>query len=153
MTIDSTTRTADYTAVLDLPADPAAVAALLASADGISRWWGPTEGDASAGGTFVTSFGDYGVNANHVREVGPDRVVWEPTSVPSTRPTDHTGEWQGTTIEFDLAPSDAGTQLHFRHVGLTPQLVCWDGCYDGWNYFLSSIQTWAETGTGTPFGS
>lgn len=70
-------RTEDFTAVLNLPANPATVSALFTSAAGVSRWWGPTEGDGAVGGTLVTSFGDYGVNTMRVLEAGPTRVVWE----------------------------------------------------------------------------
>ena len=40
-------RHEDFTAVLNLPASPATVSALFTSAAGVSRWWGPTEGDAT----------------------------------------------------------------------------------------------------------
>lgn len=153
MTINISTRTEDYSAVLNLPTSPETVAALFTTADGVSRWWGPTEGDATVGGTLVTRFGEHGVNANRVREVGASRVVWEPIAAPGTTPTGHTQEWLGTTIEIEILPSGAGTELHFRHVGLTPQLDCWDACHDAWTYFMSSIETCAETGTGTPFTS
>jgi uncharacterized protein YndB with AHSA1/START domain len=153
MTSTSTTsqRTEDFTAVLHLPASPDTVSALFASAAGVSRWWGPTEGDAAVGGTLVTTFGEHGVNAMRVLEAGPARVVWEPVAVEGTTPTGHTHEWLGTTVEIDLAPADGGTELRFRHVGLTPQLECWESCAAGWTYFMASFQTFAATGTGTPF--
>ncbi len=147
------TRTEDFTAVLHLPADPEAVAALFTSAAGVSRWWGPTEGDGAVGGMLITSFGDNGVNAMRVLEAGSARVVWESIAAPGTTPTGHTQEWLGTTMEFDIIPAGGGTELRFRHAGLTPQLACWDDCFAGWTYFMASIQTLAETGTGTPFGA
>ncbi len=153
MTGTTSTRTEDFTAVLNLPASPAAVSALFASAAGVSRWWGPTEGDGTAGGTLATSFGEYGVNTMRVLEAGPARVVWEPVASDGTAPTGHTREWLGTTMEFDIVPAGAGTELRFRHAGLTPQLACWDDCLAAWTHFMASIQTFAETGTGTPFGA
>lgn len=149
----TSTRTDDFTAVLHLAADPGAVAELFSSAAGVSRWWGPTEGDATPGGTLVTSFGEHGVNAMRVLEAGPSRVVWESVAVDGTTPTGHTSEWLGTTMEFDIVPAGSGTELRFRHAGLTPQLACWDACAAAWTYFLASIQACAETGTGTPFGA
>jgi uncharacterized protein YndB with AHSA1/START domain len=144
-------RTGDFTAILDLPASSATVAGLFTSAAGVSRWWGPTEGDAEAGGTLVTSFGDYGVNAMRVLEAGPTRIVWEPIAPGESAPTGHTLEWLGTTVQFDIVPAGTGTQLHFRHAGLTRQLACFDACAAAWSQFMASIQTFAETGTGTPF--
>jgi uncharacterized protein YndB with AHSA1/START domain len=149
----TSTRTEDFTAVLNLPASPATVSALFASAAGVSRWWGPTEGDGTVGGTLATSFGEYGVNTMRVLEAGPARVVWESIASGGTAPTGHTGEWLGTTMEFDIAPAGTGTELRFRHAGLTPQLECWDDCLAAWTHFMASIQAFAETGTGTPFGA
>ena len=144
-------RTEDFTAVLDLPASPATVSALFTSAAGVSHWWGPTEGDATVGGTLVTSFGAYGVNAMRVLEAGPTRVVWESIAPDESAPTGHTQDWLGTMMQFDIAPAGTGTRLCFRHAGLTPQLACFDACAAGWTQFMASIQTYAHTGTGTPF--
>jgi uncharacterized protein YndB with AHSA1/START domain len=144
-------RTGDFTAVLNLPLSPEKVLALFTSAEGVGRWWGETQGDAAVGGVLTTSFGHHGDNAMRVVEAGPSRVVWE--TVRTDTPTQHEGEWMGTTMVFDLAPASGGTVLHFRHLGMTPQLACWDDCYAGWTHFMSSIQTYAETGTGTPHGA
>jgi len=54
-------------------------------------------------------------------------------------------------MQFDIAPSPEGTELRFRHAGLTPRLECWDACVTAWNSFMASIEAFAETGTGTPF--
>jgi len=80
-------------------------------------------------------------------------VVWESIAPDGITPTGHTQEWMGTTMEFDIVTADTGTELRFRHTGLTPQLECWDSCFAAWTYFLASIETFAKTGTGTPFGS
>lgn len=149
--MSTTTRNADFTAVMHLPASPATVSALFTTVAGVSRWWGPTEGDGAVGGTLVTSFGEHGANAMRVLEAGPTRVVWQSIAPDGTQPTGHTQEWLGTTMEFDFVPADMGTDLRFRHTGLTPQLECWDVCVAAWTYFMTSIETLARTGTGTPF--
>jgi hypothetical protein len=77
----------------------------------------------------------------------------ESIAVEGTTPTEHTPEWLGTTLEFDIVPAGTGTELGFRHAGLTSQLECWDACFAGWTYFMASIEAVAETGTGTPFVS
>ena len=153
MTSTPSTQTEDFTEVLQLPASPATVLAFFTSAAGVSRWWGPTEGDGAVGGMLSTSFGEHGANTMRVLESGPTRVVWESIALDGTTPTGHTQEWLGTTIEFDIVPADAGSELRFRHAGLTPQLECWDSCVAAWTYFMTSIETVAKTGTGTPFGS
>ena len=54
-----------------------------------------------------------GVNAMRVLESGPARVVWESIAADGTTPTGHTKEWLGTTMEFDIVPAGAGTELRF----------------------------------------
>ena len=142
MTSTTSTRTEDFTAVRNLPAGPAAVSALFTSAAGVRRW-GPTEGDGAVGGTLVTSFGEHGANTMHVLEAGPTRVLWEAIASDGTTPTGHTQEWLRTTIEFDIVPGGTGTELRFRHAGLTRQLECWDDCFAGWTHFMASIETFA----------
>ncbi len=153
MTSTTSARTEDFTAVLNLPASPATVLALFTSAAGVSHWWGPTEGDGRVGGVLTTSFGEYGVNTVRVLEADPTRVVWEAIASDGTTPTGHTREWLGTTMEFDIVPVGTGTELRFRHAGLTPQLECWDDCFAAWTHFMASIEAFAQTGTGTPFGA
>lgn len=153
MTSSTSTRTEDFTAVLNLPASPDTISALFTSAAGVSRWWGPTEGDAAVGGTLVTSFGEHGVNAMRVLEAGSARVVWEPVAPEGITLTGHTKDWLGTTMEFDIIPAGTGTELRFRHAGLTPRLECWEACAAAWMYFMASIEAFAGTGTGTPFGA
>ena len=132
MTSTTSTRTEDFTAVLNLPASPATVSALFTSAAGVSRWWGPTEGDGAVGGTLVTSFGEL----RRQRDARP-RSRTRPRGLGAGRARrDHAHrahqEWLGTTMEFDIVPAGAGTELRFRHAGLTPQLECWDACAAAW---------------------
>ena len=98
-----------------------------------------------------TSFGEHGANTMRVVESGATRVVWEVITSEGIKPTGHTQEWRGTTMEFDIVPAGTGTELRFRHAGLTPRLECWNDCFAGGTHFMASIQALAETGTGTPF--
>ena len=60
-------------------------------------------------------------------------------------------EWAGTTIVFRInEATPTHTVLRFEHLGLTPELQCYDLCENGWNHFLASLLQYVETGTGTP---
>jgi len=60
-------------------------------------------------------------------------------------------EWQGTEIVFDLAETLAGTEVRFTHVGLAPQLECYDVCSDAWaGYIHRSLPDLITTGRGHP---
>lgn len=148
---ETASHTDDFIRVIHLPLSPDAVVALFTSAAGVSRWWGPTVGDGDVGGVLSISFGGYGANAVRVLEAGPARVVWEPVVPAGRAPTGHTQEWLGTRVEFTVEPTPNGTELFFRHVGMTSALDCYHACVDSWTYFLAGIETLASTGTGTPF--
>ena len=68
----------------------------------------------------------------------------------------HTGltKWPGTKVTFDLVERTAKTcDLRFQHVGLKPNLMCYDDCRQGWDHFLASLVAYVERGKGTPFSA
>ena len=73
------------------------------------------------------------------------RVEWTVEEAP------HTPEWVGTTIVFDVTPAAGGTELRFRHHGLTPQLECFDMCHEGWTHYLASLVGYVDCGAGHPY--
>lgn len=121
----------------------------IATLAGLRRWWTSiTGGSPARGGQLRFEF--KGMDECIIMQVDetsrPDRVYW--TCVM------HTGlsEWCGTKITFDLVELSAETcELHFRHIGLKPKLVCYDDCRQGWEHFLASLLAYVERGRGTPF--
>lgn len=63
-------------------------------------------------------------------------------------------EWLGSQLIFHIEPDDAQTRIHFDHVGLTPDLDCFDVCEAGWNlFFVDSLKSYLNTGVGKPHTS
>lgn len=61
-------------------------------------------------------------------------------------------EWVGTQLVFRMTPDGEGrTRLEFEHIGLVPAFECYSVCSDGWQYYLGSLQQFAETGRGIPY--
>ena len=60
-------------------------------------------------------------------------------------------EWQGTTIEWRIRKTGAGSAVTLIHRGLVPELECFDICRAGWAFFLGSLKDFLETGTGHPY--
>jgi uncharacterized protein YndB with AHSA1/START domain len=72
--------------------------------------------------------------AHEITELVPNKkVVWH---VNDADPS----EWNGTDIVFELAPTPAGTELRFTHVGLVPSCDCYDACREGWTYHLEALR-------------
>ena len=135
-----------FSAVKTFASSPDAVLAALQSTEAISAWWGPATGSAVEGGKFRADFGQGRYHEIVVSSLQPRRVEWTSASAPH-----HHGEWEGTTMLFQLEPQGAGTELSFRHAGLTPELECYGNCSAGWTQVLASLVSYVDTGTGHPF--
>ena len=56
---------------------------------------------------------------------------------PVTTPEMRT-EWENTVLRFDIVEKAKSTDIHFTHIGLTPEINCYDICNSGWNHFFGS---------------
>lgn len=139
----------DYQMDLTFTAPPEAVVDALITLPGLGAWW--TEavtGSGEQGGELRFSFGDTVPTIMRVDVATASLVQWTCLGY------DHLPEWAGTTITFALcATTGGGTTLAFRHHGLTPQLDCFEMCRNGWDHFLPSLRSYADTGHGSPWAS
>ena len=121
----------------------------LTTLDGLVGWWASTAkgAAASAGETFELGFAGVGEKI----DMRVDAAIW-PTSVVWTC-LSHSGlpEWEDTKIVFKLKDDDDATSVAFRHVGLVPDLECYEHCHAGWEHFLASLRSYSERGEGSPF--
>lgn len=128
---------------IDAPRE--AVHDLVATTDGIARWWTgrPLEGDAAAGSRFGIYFGDADTPAAvmEMQSDTADEVVWRVLEGPDT--------WLGTSITFALHPAGHdGTTLLFTHARWAAASEFMSGCSTNWGAYLTSLKTGAE---GTEF--
>jgi len=60
-------------------------------------------------------------------------------------------EWAGTDIVFDITEKDGKTEVHFTHIGLAPELECYDICFDAWKTYINgSLHRLITSGKGSP---
>jgi len=84
-----------------------------------------------SGGTFVTF--------EVTESVHGEKIAWQVTECYLPWLKDKT-EWNGTTIVFEISPLGHETQVRMTHVGLVPEVECYEGCEAGWNkYFKGSL--------------
>lgn len=144
----------NYQQSLVLEAPPAAVYAALARGDGLRGWWTvDCEAAANVGGTIDLRFGR-SRKVMRIERLEPARGVrWLCTGAHiAAGDLSRRDEWVGTRLVFRLIPEAAGrTLLEFEHVGLMPELECFELCRNGWRCFLASLQQFVETGRGTPY--
>ncbi len=146
MTIaDPEVATTDFEAVQTCSAPPDRVRAALTSPEAVAGWWGETAGSLAVGGRFAVGFGSDRVITMEVAAAGPDGVAWLVEEAPFTP------EWAGTTILFEIVGRGTGSEVRFRHHGLTPQFDCYEMCQAGWTHYLASLVAFVDQGAGDPY--
>lgn len=142
---------------LELNAPPRDVYEAIASADGPKHWWtAHAEVDAREGGRAHFPFDDAGFHATfEIAKLEPARLVeWQCVDSKHSESSGWSDltEWAGTTVRFEIEPTETGCRLTFTHVGLTPRLECHDVCRSSWRKYLDeSLRGYVEKGEGTPF--
>jgi uncharacterized protein YndB with AHSA1/START domain len=127
---------------ISIDAPPQRVHDLIASTDGVGRWWSgrPLAGEHAVGSSISVYFGDSDQPAA-VMEVladNPDEVAW--------RVTDGPDSWIGTRITFSPRPDgNGGTTLLFTHAGWQQASEFMSGCSTNWGAYLTSLKTGAES--------
>jgi uncharacterized protein YndB with AHSA1/START domain len=121
---------------------------LIATTDGIARWWTgqPLDGSAEIGAHFGVYFAgaDNPAAVMQVMADTPDQITWRVEQGPDS--------WLDTLITFALRPhSDGGTTLLFTHAGWHEASEFMSGCSTNWGSYLTSLKTGAESGQFTAY--
>ncbi|WP_167033362.1 SRPBCC family protein [Chryseobacterium sp. Tr-659] len=121
----------------------------------IPLWWTEMfEGTAAkVGAVFTIRFGDNIYKTMRVKElVDHSKVIWDvEDSLIALPELNNQTEWIGTTIIWNIEQKENLTQLQVTHIGLSPDVECYDICSDGWLQFMNSLKLFLETGKGSPY--
>jgi hypothetical protein len=119
----------------------------------VAGWWsqevvGPTD---RVGAEFQYHYQDVHRCTVRVTELVPGRrVAWLVVDNYFNFVEDQ-AEWKDTEIVFEIADTDTGAEVRFTHVGLAPQLECYDVCSNAWGgYVDGSLRNLILTGQGQP---
>ncbi len=114
-------------------------AEVFAAINDVRGWWtGDIDGRSSAlDDEFTYRHEDVHRSTQRVTELLPARrVVWLVTDAQLTFAADPQ-DWKGSRIVFEISPGTDGTDLHFTHIGLTPDTSCYEACSSAWGYFIN----------------
>jgi Activator of Hsp90 ATPase homolog 1-like protein len=106
----------------------------------VRGWWtGDIQGGTDKlGDEFTYRYQDIHYSKQKITELVPDRkVVWHVVDANLSRHQDP-AEWTGTDITFDVAPKDGQTEVRFTHLGLVPDIECFDSCSNAWGYLVNT---------------
>ena len=139
-----------YITTVAVDASPADAYAAI---NDVHAWWGlDIEGPTDVLGAEFTFRGQdmHRARIKVVELVPGKRVVWQVTDNLFTFTTDQT-EWVGTTIRFDIRPTDTGSLIRFSHLGLLPDHECYELCAPAWTFFIvDSLRALINAGRGEP---
>lgn len=137
--------------VVDKPASTA-----FAAINNPRAWWGKEiEGQTDkAGEEWTYRYKDMHLSRHKTAELVPNRkVVWDVVDSEMNFLKDKT-EWAGTSIVFDIAEKGGRTEVRFTHIGLVPDVECFDICTDAWSGLMGgSLKGLIEDGKGAPYGA
>ena len=115
------------------------------------NWWpGEIKGSAEKlNDEFTYRYKEFHFSKQRIVEMIPDKkVVWLVTESIINYVEDK-NEWTGTKISFEITEQDNKTLLRFSHLGLVPQIECFDSCSNSWSQIIrQSLFSLISTGEG-----
>lgn len=125
----------------------------LGAINNVRAWWsGNVEGITNElGAEFTYRYQDIHYSVQRITELVPGRrVVWQVLDAHLAF-TDDPSEWVGSQIIFDVTRNDDLTTVRFSHIGLTPDIECYDKCSGAWGFYINtSLKNLITTGNGAP---
>jgi hypothetical protein len=118
----------------------------------VGDWWAKefTGKAEKPNDTFTIRFGDTFVDFK-ITEVIPDtKIVWYVAD--SFLPwLSNKTEWNNTEVVFEISSTNNQTKIDFTHVGLVPEIECYERCEKGWTRFVTvSLAKFLNEGKGLP---
>lgn len=116
-------------------------------------WWGNVEGSTTRlNDEFTYKVGTTWVHFKVTALTPGKKVVWSATDCELPWLKDKK-EWKDTSVQFDIAETPEGTKMSMTHVGLTPQVECFEDCKKGWTFYAGdSLKSLITKGKGMPNG-
>ncbi|WP_179954309.1 SRPBCC family protein [Denitrobaculum tricleocarpae] len=145
----------NYSECISVSANPEA--AYHALTQGIAQWWTkPDHPIAKVGDRAKFTFppGKSYWTFEAVTLIPGERVEMkcvEALHLHEGQPREIEQEWLGTKVIWQIWREGDRTEIALEHIGLKPELLCYDICRQGWDFFFAdSLKAYLDTGIGKP---
>lgn len=104
----------------------------------VGAWWdGIIEGTTDKlGAEFTFTYKDFHYSKQKIVQLIPGKkVVWLVIES-KLNFIKVKNEWTGTSIVFEILEKGMGTEVRFSHIGLIPELECYNSCSGSWNSII-----------------
>ncbi|MHB8352068.1 MAG: SRPBCC family protein [Thermoplasmata archaeon] len=113
---------------------------VFAAIKNVRGWWTGKPGikgnTSKLGDEFSYQYEDLHFTKQRIIELSPNKkVVWKVLDSKLTFIKDKT-EWNGTEVVFEVSKKGEKTEVRFTHLGLVPQVECYEACSDGWSFYI-----------------
>ena len=103
----------------------------------VAGWWTASfKGSAQkVNDTFSVNFGKTYVNFKVIETVPGKKAVWLVTDCYLDWINNKT-EWKNTKIVWEMSSKVNETKIDMTHLGLLPEVECYNDCNKGWNFYI-----------------
>ena len=113
----------------------------FAAINDVRGWWTGKPGIEGStdklGDEFTYRYEPHHYSKQKVTELIPGkRVVWLVLDSSIDFVNDKS-EWKGTKVTFDIAKKGDKTEVRFTHIGLAPDIECFDACSNAWGSYVN----------------
>jgi hypothetical protein len=118
----------------------------------VGDWWAKCFiGKAlKVGDTFRIEFGRTWVNFKIIEATPGKKIVWYVADSYLPWLKDKM-EWNYTKIIYEISSNAGKTKIDFTHLGLLPEIECYENCEKGWIRFITiSLPKFIDEGKGLP---
>ena len=118
----------------------------------VGYWWAKdfTGKAEKLNDTFTIRFGDTFVDFKITEVIADAKIVWYVTDSYLPWLSDKK-EWNNTQVIYEISTKNNLTKIDFTHVGLVPEIECYERCEKGWTRFVTiSLPKFLSEGKGLP---
>jgi hypothetical protein len=118
----------------------------------VSDWWSADlEGDPEKeNGVFTVHFGEVFITLKVTELVPFKKIRWY--VIDCHKPwLKNKREWKDTEMIWEISAAKNKTEIHFTHIGLVPEVECYEGCEKAWEFYIKeSLFKLLTAGKGIP---